>query len=142
MYFQGDGVSQDYPAALKWYQASAKQGNMYARHNLGWMYVQRLGVAKDPHEATKWFQLAAEDGHPGSMANLGIAYAQGIGLRQDFTLAYMWLSLALSSQPPPSTDGNVVVALRDALAQHLSESEKARAQKLIEEWNKKHNRQN
>jgi len=43
---------------------------------------------------------------------------------------------------PPLNDEKEMIALRDAIAQHLSDSEKARGQKLIAEWNDKHGRAN
>jgi TPR repeat protein len=143
MYAKGDGVSRDYTKAFQLYRSSAAKGNMHARFNLAWMYEQGLGVAKNPSEAAKCYRLAADDGHSGAMANLGIAYAQGLGVPQDLTLAYLWLSLAVNSQSPPSSsDFQQVVALRDAIMQHLSESERTRAQNLFDEWNTKHSRHN
>src|SRR5438445_11112449 len=64
------------------------------------------------------------------------------GEENDFILAYTWLSLAISVNMPPLNDEKEMIALRDAIAQHLSDSEKARGQKLIAEWNDKHGRAN
>ena len=35
MYHQGEGVQQDSKEALKWWRKAAKQGDVYAQHQLG-----------------------------------------------------------------------------------------------------------
>ena len=63
MYFQGDGVPQDYAEAVKWYRKAAEQGDDVAQFKLGEMYKEEKGVPKDMTEATKWIRKAAEQGH-------------------------------------------------------------------------------
>jgi len=38
MYNNGDGVTQNYKIAVKWYELAAAQGIVDAQYNLGWMY--------------------------------------------------------------------------------------------------------
>ena len=38
MYYNGQGIDQDYREAVKWYQKAAEQGNADAQNNLGLMY--------------------------------------------------------------------------------------------------------
>ena len=38
MYAKGEGVSQDYKEAVKWFRMSAEQGHAAAQSNLGTMY--------------------------------------------------------------------------------------------------------
>ena len=62
MYDIGQGVPQDYKAAVKWYSLAAEQGNAKAQSNLGVMYVNGQGVPQDYKAAVKWYSLAAEQG--------------------------------------------------------------------------------
>jgi len=58
MYYQGQGVPQDYAAALKWYRLAAAQGYARAQYRLGYMYAHGEGVPQDQVQAHKWLTLA------------------------------------------------------------------------------------
>ena len=60
MYYNGDGVVQDYREAVKWYTKAAQQGDVNAQYNLGVMYDKGEGVEKDDREAVKWYTKAVE----------------------------------------------------------------------------------
>ena len=47
MYDSGQGVTQDYKKALKWYRLAAEQGYLSAQYNLGWMHTNGRGVIQD-----------------------------------------------------------------------------------------------
>jgi hypothetical protein len=47
VYYQGEGVQQDYKQAAAWYRKAADQGYAGAQHNLGLMYYQGEGVQQD-----------------------------------------------------------------------------------------------
>ncbi|MHC8509563.1 MAG: tetratricopeptide repeat protein [Rhodospirillales bacterium] len=76
-YNNGDGVSQNYAKAIKWYRAAAEQGIAKAQYNLGVMYANGDGVTQNTAEAVKWWRAAAEQGHAKAQYNLGIMYAKG-----------------------------------------------------------------
>jgi TPR repeat protein len=59
MYARGDGLAQDYAAALKWFCLAAAQGLAEAQYNLGVMYLNGQGIARDEVQAYKWLDLAA-----------------------------------------------------------------------------------
>ena len=46
MYDNGQGVTQDYVEAVKWYQKAAEQGHAKAQYNLGLMYDKGQGVTQ------------------------------------------------------------------------------------------------
>ena len=46
-YYNGEGVPQDYKAAVKWYSLAAEQGLDKAQSNLGVMYNNGEGVIQD-----------------------------------------------------------------------------------------------
>eukprot|EP00729_Bicosta_minor_P022703 gene22703-biopygen29461 len=62
MYFNGEGVEQDYVEAAKWYRVSAEAGFALAQSSLGGMYGIGIGVEQDSSKALKWVQLAAAQG--------------------------------------------------------------------------------
>ena len=51
------------PKALYWYKTAAKNGNVNAMKELGYIYeTGRLGVKKDPKEAQYWKDMAERAG--------------------------------------------------------------------------------
>ncbi len=54
MCFYGDGMPQDYEAAVKWWQKAAEQGNYDAQLSLVKAYRNGEGVAKDEKLANYW----------------------------------------------------------------------------------------
>eukprot|EP00729_Bicosta_minor_P032586 gene32586-biopygen10500 len=94
MYYNGNGVEQDYVKAAKWYRRSAKAGHAKAQNNLGLMYDTGKGVQQDHVEAAKWFRKSAEAGNAMAQNNLGIMYRNGKGVELDFCEALMWMQLA------------------------------------------------
>jgi S1-C subfamily serine protease len=61
MYRSGEGVSQDYAEALKWYGLAAEQGNTSAMLHLGYMYQDGDGVPQDFVQAHMWFNLMGDE---------------------------------------------------------------------------------
>jgi len=59
MYYNGQGVPQDYSEAAKWFRKAADQGNVDAQFRLGFMYYYGQGVPKDYIQAHMWFNLCA-----------------------------------------------------------------------------------
>jgi hypothetical protein len=68
-YLNGDGVPQNYTAALSWYRKAADQGNAPAQCNLGWMFETGKGVAQNFTEAYRWYNLAAAQGNKIAVTN-------------------------------------------------------------------------
>ena len=94
MYYQGQGVPQDYAAALKWYRLAADQGNAEAQFDLAFMYYEGLGVLQDSAAALKWYRLAAAQGDAKAQFNVGLMYYEGLGVPQDYAEALKWYRLA------------------------------------------------
>jgi len=63
MYFYGNGVSQDYAEAARWYRKAADLGNAKSQYDLGTLYYSGLGVLQDRTEANHWFRKAADQGN-------------------------------------------------------------------------------
>ena len=90
MYYDGQGVPQDYAEALKWSRKAAEQGNADAQNRLGVMYDNGRGVPQRYAEAVMWFLKAAEQGHANAQCNLGLMYQYGRGVAQDYAEAVKW----------------------------------------------------
>ena len=71
MYYNGEGVPQDFAEAAAWYRKAAEQGDAGAQTTLGEMYLRGEGVPQDYVEAVAWYRLAAEQGHAEAQTNLG-----------------------------------------------------------------------
>ena len=135
MYYTGQGVSQDYQEAVKWYRLAAEQGVAQPQYNLGLMYNNGQGVPQDYQEAVRWYHLAAEQGHANAQYSLGLRYATGVGVPQDYVQAHKWINLA-ASRTTPEEAGDYRSA-RDAVAEQMTASQVAEAQRLAREWQPK-----
>ena len=62
MYAKGQGVTQDYKEAVKWYRKAADQGDAIAQYYLGLMYEKGRGVKQDYITAHMWLNLAGAHG--------------------------------------------------------------------------------
>ena len=127
MYEHGDGISQNYGEALKWYDLAAKQGDAKGQFNLGVMYRDGKGVPKNYAEAIKWFRLAAGQGFAIAQYNLGLMYANGLG-PQDYVQAHIWLSLS-AAQGTQDAGKN-----REIVERYMTATQIAEARKLARDW--------
>ena len=62
MYYEGQGVRQDYTQAVQWYRKAAEQGDAEAQFNLGVMYAEGRGVSQDLALAQEWLGKACQNG--------------------------------------------------------------------------------
>lgn len=62
MYFNGQGVAQNYDEAARLFIEAANQGHAEAQNLLGRAYYSGLGRKKNANEAVKWWRKAAEQG--------------------------------------------------------------------------------
>ncbi len=127
MYFNGEGVTQNYQEAARLYKLAADQGLANAPYNLGWMYFNGEGVTQNYQEAVRLFKLAADQGHAQAQFNLGHMYGNGRGVTQDYILAHMWFNLAASSLEGHAGKG---AHNRDIAAGRMTAAQIVRAQSL------------
>jgi TPR repeat protein len=81
MYAKGQGVPQDYQAAIQWFHKAAEQGHPSAQDNLGLMYERGRGARQDLILAHMWSSLAA--------ATLGGDEGKSAMKRRDYVAAQM-----------------------------------------------------
>lgn len=65
-YATGDGVTQDYSEAVRWFTRAAQQGHVVAQGTLGAYYWNALGVRQDLNQAYFWSILAQAGGDQAS----------------------------------------------------------------------------
>ena len=62
IYYQGNGIPQDYEKALHWYLKAAAQGHPHAQLGLGTLYANGHGVRKNHTKAKEWFAKSCNEG--------------------------------------------------------------------------------
>lgn len=92
MYERGQGVTQSYPEAVKWYAKGAAMGDATSEKNLGYMYENAQGVAENWMLAAELYQKSAAQAYVEGEFALGRAYEFGIGVEQDRATAILWFS--------------------------------------------------
>jgi TPR repeat protein len=127
MYARGEGITQNFKEAVKWYRLAAEQGNARAQFYLGGMYDGGLGITQNFKEAAEWYRLAAEQGDVDAQNRLGLMYTVGRGVIQDYILAHMWFNIS-------SSNGNEVAKKgRDGIQNEMTPEQLAKAQELARE---------
>jgi len=99
-YANGDGVTNSYTEAAKWYRLAADQTNAAGLFGIGQLYEAGQGVRKDTAEAAKLYRQAAELGSAGAQYNLGFMYETGRGLPLDQAQAAKWMLLSAEQGEP------------------------------------------
>ena len=56
MYYNGEGVTENYSQALKWFRKAADKGNAEAQDSIGTMYYEGKGVTENYSRALKWLR--------------------------------------------------------------------------------------
>ncbi|MDR1190808.1 MAG: PDZ domain-containing protein [Verrucomicrobiales bacterium] len=98
-YYQGDGVTKDWPKALAWAEKSAAQNNALGERNLAFMYYEGLAVPRDETKMLALLQRAAEHGDAPAQFEIGKYYLEGtFGFAKDPDAAVRWLKKAAVQQ--------------------------------------------
>lgn len=98
-YFLQQGSDHYEPArGLRYYEESARRGDIYGYDNMGIVMMKGLaGVKKDPEKAYAWFKKASDEGHPTAPSNIARMYNSGeLGGTPDYAKAVKWYELGLS----------------------------------------------
>ncbi len=77
LYYDDDGVNQNYTEAAHWFLKAANQGNVHSQHYLSIMNLYGQGMPKNETEALNWCIKAANNGHGQAMYDLGVIYEYG-----------------------------------------------------------------
>lgn len=86
-----EGVAQDRSEALRWWQAAAQRGHVYAMNMTGYRYLIGLGTEKNPKAAVPWLTGAANAGNTNAMFTLTNLYRDGDeGIPRNSRLSEQW----------------------------------------------------
>lgn len=94
IYDTGEGASQNFEEAAKWYRKAAEQGYTDAEALLGGMYIVGRGVPQDDERGRLWSEKAARKGDHTALFVLGVIYESGLGVVPDYVIAHAYLNLA------------------------------------------------
>jgi TPR repeat protein len=132
----------DYHEALEWYREASDQGLPWAQFAIGEMYRAGEGVPQSNAVAASWYRKAADHisdagGVWEAEAQLAVMYRDG-RLRKDYVQEYMWVAIlgSVGSFEDPPTDE----VLR-RLARHMTKAQVMDAQRLAENWIRRHRKQ-
>ena len=94
MYSNGEGVTKDTQAAIKYFLLAAEKGDAVAQLHLGSYYNSGLGF-DDENESFRWFSAAANQGNAEAEYVVGLSYQRGFGTERNQELANKWFQSAL-----------------------------------------------
>ena len=79
--------------------------------------------------------LAAEQGDAFAQGNLGVMYGTGEGVPQDYVRAHKWFNLGAARTTPENAEN--FRSAREKVAEKMTASQVAEAQRLAREWQPK-----
>ena len=94
LYAKGEGVTNSYTVAAKWFTRAADQTNSDGLLGLGELCEAGQGVSKDLDRAVKLYRQSAELGNADGQYTLAFMYESGRGVRQSHVEAAKWYQRA------------------------------------------------
>jgi TPR repeat protein len=79
----GQGIAQDQPLAVRWFDIAARRGHLMARNMLGRCHEHGWGCEADAAKAARHYRIAAEAGLDWAMYNYANLLATGRGVVED-----------------------------------------------------------
>ncbi|MHC8342067.1 tetratricopeptide repeat protein [Pseudomonas sp. RT6P73] len=79
----GQGIAQDQPLAVRWFEIAARRGHLMARNMLGRCHEHGWGCSADASIAAGHYRIAAEAGLDWAMYNYANLLATGRGVIED-----------------------------------------------------------
>lgn len=97
LYYNGEGVGQDYAAAQKWYERGEELGEIQSIINLGYIYEYGRNGERDQRKAyLQYAKAAALDNAPEAIYKMGDIHSRGRLGGSDKALAYRLYERSLS----------------------------------------------
>jgi Sel1 repeat/SPOR domain len=129
LYWQGQGVPQDYQQAYDWLLKAAGMNHAGAQAKLGYLFSDGSVVPQDLHRAFEYYEKAARQGDVDGQYNLGVFYLNGWGTEQDTIMAKQYLAAA-SAQGDKAAEQ----ALQRLLVDEIASAETRDSTILYESW--------
>lgn len=102
MYFNGNGVKQDYQKSFDWYSIASKSDNAASDYFIAQHYYKGLGRDKDLTQAYKWYLQSAEKGDVDAQFRLGWMSSNGEGVPASSRKAFKWYQKAAEQGSVPA----------------------------------------
>ncbi len=94
MYFEGNGMAQDYTKAFQWFMQAAELNHQEAQDYVGQCYAYGYGTEQDDRQAVEWFERSAGQGNANAQYHLALMYHSGRGVDQSYPAAFGWFKKA------------------------------------------------
>ncbi|KAG0059489.1 hypothetical protein BGZ89_000367 [Linnemannia elongata] len=102
MYVRGQGVNQDYQAAMDWFCKAAEKSDPVAQNEIGDLFRFGNGVPQDCLVAMEWYDKAARQDDPRAQYNIAQLYDYGLGVSLDHGKAMHWYCKAAEKGYAPA----------------------------------------
>ena len=97
-HYLGQGITQNYYAALTWFRKSAEKNWAEAQYYIGRCYYYGQGFPKpDFQQAAIWLEKAANQDYADAQYQLGLCYEKGQGVKQNPIKAREWYEKAAAN---------------------------------------------
>jgi TPR repeat protein len=103
LYFNGNGVQQDYEQAMNWFIAAANNGSTDAMYSIGNMYLLGNGAPIHIPTAIEWYTKAANLGDKFGQYSLGEIFKNEVGFK-DLQKSVNWYQKAADNNHPLAKD--------------------------------------
>jgi TPR repeat protein len=144
LYLTGNGITQNFKEAAKWFRKAAEQQDPMAQRHLGLMYSAGRGVPENHEKAVSWLKksadlgdkrakelivtitlASAERGNAEAQYDLAVIYENGSGVTADVKEAVKWFVKAANQDHLAALNQIGVMFYRgDGLAQDYEEARK------------------
>ena len=94
MYFNGDGVTQDYEEAYRFLIAAGEKGDGLAQYQLGVVFRDGFGVLEDQKTSYDWFEKSARNNVSGAQFEVALLNMTGRGVEEDIMKGLTWAYIA------------------------------------------------
>ena len=89
MFYNGEGVAQDYAQAVLHYRRAADKGSFIGLRQLGYAYYHGHGLPEDVRLSAHYLQRAVEAGDKTGIPDLAWLYEGNDGIEQDLLKSYL-----------------------------------------------------
>lgn len=108
MYFEGNGIKQDYQKSFSWYSKASKSDHAASDYFIAKHYYEGRGRAKNLTQAYKWYLQSAEKGDVDAQFRVGWMLSNGEGVASNSRQAFKWY-LKAAEQGDASAQNNLGV---------------------------------
>ncbi len=117
--------------AEKWFLKAANQGLPEAMCALAWL-METAWASRTPHDEFYWYEKAAELDYTHAQSYLGELYSYAMRDLSNMSRSYFWLKIAADKNDERARSNF------ERVQKEITEKELREAQKLLDDWHKRH----